>query len=171
MCWRQLPLMRVHASTRRKTGGDWRMDGETAIASSADRRAACPTRVGSHTAARPRFPSSPRDARRACCLRGRNVFAIYAHLQPGSITVKPGQRVPRGEALGRIGNSGFSQGPHLHFQLANADGLNGEGIPYVLNEYDSFGINVGGKPVDVSKRHSVQKRFPAPDEVIAFSGN
>lgn len=99
---------------------------------------------------------------------GGDVFAIYAHLQPGSIKVKPGQRVRRGETLGLIGNSGFSEGPHLHFQLANAEDLAGEGLPYVLGEYDSFGINVGGEPLDSSKRHRVQGKFPEPDEVVAF---
>jgi len=101
---------------------------------------------------------------------GGSVFAIYAHLQRESIRVKPGQRVRQGEVLGLIGNSGFSEGPHLHFQLANAGGLTGEGIPYVLTEYDSFGIDIGGKPLDSSKRYTVRGRFPEPDEVIAFPG-
>jgi len=99
---------------------------------------------------------------------GGNVFAIYAHLQPGSIKVKPGQRVQQGEVLGLIGNSGFSEGPHLHFQLANADGLAGEGLPYVLTGYESFGTNLEGKPVDASRRHTVSGKFPEPDEVISF---
>lgn len=44
-------------------------------------------------------------------------FAVYAHLLLGSAVVKPGQRVERGQKLGRSGSSGFSTGPHLHFVI------------------------------------------------------
>jgi len=99
---------------------------------------------------------------------GGNVFAIYAHVQPGSIKVKPGQQVRRGDVLASLGNSGFSYEPHLHFQIADADGLAGEGLPYVFSGYESFGINVADKPLDPSKHHSVKGRFPVTDEVISF---
>jgi murein DD-endopeptidase MepM/ murein hydrolase activator NlpD len=48
-----------------------------------------------------------------------NVFALYAHLHPGSLTVKVGDAVKAGAALGRVGNTGPSNGPHLHFGLSN----------------------------------------------------
>ena len=44
-------------------------------------------------------------------------FAFYAHLQPGSTTVKVGDRVRTGQVLGRLGSSGNSNFPHLHFHL------------------------------------------------------
>ena len=47
-----------------------------------------------------------------------NVFAIYFHLQPGSLTVKVGDVVEAGARIARIGNTGPSAGPHLHFGLA-----------------------------------------------------
>jgi len=99
---------------------------------------------------------------------GGNAFAIYAHLQPGSIRVKQGQRVHRGEPLALVGNSGLSDAPHLHFQVANADGIAGEGLPYVLEDYTSFGVSVPDKPVDVSQRRLVHERFPETDEVVSF---
>jgi|GEM_PF-869783 len=40
------------------------------------------------------------------------------HLQQNSVAVAPGQRVLTGDLLGRVGNSGFSQEPHLHFQAS-----------------------------------------------------
>lgn len=40
------------------------------------------------------------------------------HLKKGSVAVKPGQRVKRGDLLGRCGNSGNSTGPHVCFALA-----------------------------------------------------
>lgn len=45
------------------------------------------------------------------------VFLLYAHLQNGSLRVHVGQRVHRGQMLARIGNSGNSTTPHLHFQI------------------------------------------------------
>ncbi|MBE7481815.1 MAG: peptidoglycan DD-metalloendopeptidase family protein [Polyangiaceae bacterium] len=44
-------------------------------------------------------------------------FSLYAHLIPGKIRVKVGQKVKRGAVLGSCGNSGNSSEPHLHFQL------------------------------------------------------
>jgi murein DD-endopeptidase MepM/ murein hydrolase activator NlpD len=48
------------------------------------------------------------------------VYAGYAHLIPGTVTVNRGDTVREGEVLGELGNSGNSNGPHLHFQLMNA---------------------------------------------------
>jgi murein DD-endopeptidase MepM/ murein hydrolase activator NlpD len=45
------------------------------------------------------------------------IYSIYAHMVDGSITVKRGQSVKRGEILGQVGNTGNSTGPHLHFEL------------------------------------------------------
>lgn len=45
---------------------------------------------------------------------------MLAHLQHGSVVVEDGQRVERGERIGRCGHSGNSTEPHLHFQLQDA---------------------------------------------------
>src|SRR5262249_48923804 len=50
---------------------------------------------------------------------GGGEYAMLFHLQPGSIKVKVGDRVRAGQALGKVGNSGNSSEPHLHFQLGN----------------------------------------------------
>ncbi|HVY65698.1 MAG TPA: M23 family metallopeptidase [Gammaproteobacteria bacterium] len=39
----------------------------------------------------------------------------YFHLARGSVEVRPGQRVARGQWLARSGNTGYSSAPHLHF--------------------------------------------------------
>ncbi|MBD8525747.1 M23 family metallopeptidase [Pseudomarimonas arenosa] len=45
----------------------------------------------------------------------------YLHMKSGSLTDKePGDRVETGEVLGRVGSSGISTGPHLHFELRDS---------------------------------------------------
>lgn len=39
------------------------------------------------------------------------VYAGYAHMKPGSVRVRPGQRVKAGQVLGRLGNSGQHRAP------------------------------------------------------------
>ena len=64
---------------------------------------------------------------------GRGRYALYGHLQPHHLRVKPGDRVKTGQVLGLVGNSGNSSLPHLHFHITNApSALAAEGIPYVL---------------------------------------
>jgi hypothetical protein len=67
---------------------------------------------------------------------GDRRYALYAHLQPGSIRLKPGDRVRRGQRVALLGNSGNSTEPHLHFQVTNGtELLASEGLPFV---FDSF---------------------------------
>jgi murein DD-endopeptidase MepM/ murein hydrolase activator NlpD len=64
---------------------------------------------------------------------GGGRFAFYAHLQPGSLRVKPGDRVKTGQVLGLVGNSGNSTEPHLHFHIRNGlSPLGSEGLPYAI---------------------------------------
>ena len=60
-------------------------------------------------------------------------MAVYAHLQPGSLAVRPGQRVRRGQLLARSGNTGHSTAPHLHFVVQRNAGLRLESLPVQLN--------------------------------------
>jgi len=64
---------------------------------------------------------------------GGGGFAFYAHLQPGNLRVKVGERVKAGHVLGLIGNSGNSTEPHLHFHVSNGvSPLGSEGLPYAI---------------------------------------
>jgi len=69
-----------------------------------------------------------------------DVYALYAHLQPGSVAVKVGDKVKEGAAIGRLGNSGNSSAPHLHFGLLDRpDPLTGNSLPFVIDHYDLTG--------------------------------
>lgn len=58
------------------------------------------------------------------------LFAGFAHLIPGSVTVPVGTRVAVGDRLGRVGHTGNSTSPHLHFQLMDStDLLTAAGVP------------------------------------------
>lgn len=64
-------------------------------------------------------------------------FAFYGHLQPGSLRVDVGDDVHVGQELARIGNTGSSDAPHLHFHVANgSDPLSGEGVPFVFTSFE-----------------------------------
>ena len=67
-------------------------------------------------------------------LHDDGTMSLYAHLNWNTIRVVPGQRVARGESLGRSGNTGFSTTPHLHFQVMTAaqDGLGAVSFPFEL---------------------------------------
>lgn len=64
-------------------------------------------------------------------------YAAFAHLQPGSVAVTDGQEVRVGEVLGRVGHTGNSTMPHLHFQLMDSvDPLTARGIPCAFRAYE-----------------------------------
>ncbi len=57
---------------------------------------------------------------------GNSEYSVTMHMQPGSVTVKVGNRVSTGQVVGRLGNSGDTTGPHLHYQLQSGPEL----LPY-----------------------------------------
>ncbi|MSU58964.1 MAG: DUF3887 domain-containing protein [Pedosphaera sp.] len=69
--------------------------------------------------------------------------SLLAHFKRGSITVKAGDKVKRGQVLGLCGNSGNSSEPHIHYHLQNSavtqDGL---GIKCV---FDKVAVTQDGK--------------------------
>ncbi|HEY8224673.1 MAG TPA: M23 family metallopeptidase [Pyrinomonadaceae bacterium] len=104
---------------------------------------------------------------------GNGHFAFYAHLQPGSLRVKTGDKVRRGQVIGLVGNSGNSTEPHLHFHIADANSpLGSEGLPYALPAFEVQGKGWGWKPTSpVTPTEKRQNEMPVELEVIRFPGN
>jgi murein DD-endopeptidase MepM/ murein hydrolase activator NlpD len=71
---------------------------------------------------------------------GNGEFSFLAHLQQGSIQVKPKQKVASGAVLGRCGNSGRATEPQLHYHLqATGEPFRGEGLPAFFVGYQADG--------------------------------
>jgi hypothetical protein len=71
---------------------------------------------------------------------GGSLYAFYAHLKPGSLRVKLGDRVKRGQVIGLVGNSGNSTEPHLHFHISDSNSpLGSEGVPYAFDSFELVG--------------------------------
>lgn len=106
---------------------------------------------------------------------GDGRYAFYEHLKPGSITVKPGQRVRRGEVIGTLGFTGESTGPHLHFHVSDANApLDAEGLPYALSSFRIVGTYASiedfaeGRPWAPLATPTASDGFPAPLSVVDF---
>lgn len=68
-----------------------------------------------------------------------SIYAAFCHLQPGSVQVSVGQRIRKGDFIGRIGHTGNSMFPHLHFQLMDsADIQHANGLPCAFEQYEVF---------------------------------
>ena len=71
-----------------------------------------------------------------------NVYAALCHLQTGSIQVSVGQMIKKGEVIGRVGHSGNSFAPHLHFQLMDSGDITvANGVPCAFEQYEIFQDN------------------------------
>ena len=106
-------------------------------------------------------------------------FAQYAHLQPGSIRVKIGERVHAGQVLALLGNTGNSNGPHLHFQVTDGPSfLGSEGVPYVFQSFivegvvdptaKGFGDTAPWSPAQNAKPSQHTLEIPLKNSVVDF---
>ena len=108
---------------------------------------------------------------------GSGRYAFYAHLQPGSIVVRPGQRVRVGQKLGLLGSSGNSDAPHLHFHIMDGPSpLNSNGLPYRFSRFDLQGQLTNVAAFQTGQRARIvptlrgihRSELPLNDQVIDF---
>ena len=102
---------------------------------------------------------------------GGGHYAFYAHLQPGSIRVKLGARVKRGQILGLVGNSGNSTEPHLHFHVSDASSpLGSEGVPYTFESLQVVGScqSLGGGCTLFPSATVRRREMPVANELVRF---
>lgn len=98
---------------------------------------------------------------------GEGVYAVLAHLQRGSVAVRPGDRVDPGAQIGRCGNSGNSSEPHLHFHLMDRPTpLIAAGLPFQFTgvTLEEGAEGDGGVPSDGQAMHATT-RLRAGDAV------
>jgi murein DD-endopeptidase MepM/ murein hydrolase activator NlpD len=113
---------------------------------------------------------------------GGGNYALYAHFQPGSVRVKEGERVKRGEVLGLVGSSGNSLAPHLHFHVMDGPlPLASNGLPYEVDSFTVRGRSAGteafneaeqkGTRLEVTPVNPVKKvtdAMPLNQRVVSF---
>jgi hypothetical protein len=113
---------------------------------------------------------------------GEKRYALYAHLQPGSIKVHRGDRVRLGQVLGLVGDTGNSIVPHLHFQVTDGpSSLSSNGFPYEIRDFEMTGKSDGtaafdqaesnGTPLPItpfSPPRAVKEAMPLDQMIISF---
>ena len=89
-----------------------------------------------------------------------NIYAALCHLQTGSIQVSVGQEIKKGDFIGRVGHSGNSFAPHLHFQLMDScDIATANGLPCAFEKYEIYQDN---------KWQTVTNSIPTSKDRIRF---
>ena len=113
---------------------------------------------------------------------GGGKYALFAHLKPGSVKVKAGDTVKRGQVMGIVGNTGNSSAPHLHFHVMDGPStLGSNGLPYLIDSFDliekapstdAFNkAELEGTPLEVvpvDKPGIHEKELPLDQSVVVF---
>jgi hypothetical protein len=76
---------------------------------------------------------------------GSGLFVNYAHMRRGSVRVKLGDKVRRGDQIGEVGNTGNSSAPHMHLHVMDgASPLAADGLPYVFDSFTITAVDEAG---------------------------
>ena len=69
---------------------------------------------------------------------GNGEFSLLAHFKAGSVRVKLGDHVKQGQLLGKLGSSGDTNTPHLHYQLQSGPNIVwSDGLPASFSNIES----------------------------------
>ena len=100
---------------------------------------------------------------------GGGNFVYYAHMIQGSATVQVGDRVTRGQVIGRLGNSGNSTEAHLHLHVARAGlPLTADNVPYVFDRFTFVGSLPGDSIVVGPDAGERTDELPLDGSVVDF---
>ncbi len=98
---------------------------------------------------------------------GDGFYVNYAHMQPGSVRFKPGDKVRRGEVIGKVGNTGNSVAPHLHVHVMNGPSfLTSQGVPSVTDVFEITGRVADTAAFDASEGTGVPLKM-APGVAVS----
>lgn len=113
---------------------------------------------------------------------GDGNYALYAHLKPGSVTVKPGDELKTGQSIAALGNSGNTTAPHLHFHVIDGpDPLAANGLPFVISSFrldqrvasdDALDQIFTGRPAELQRgfaARDVSQTMPLDRDVMKYS--
>ena len=89
------------------------------------------------------------------------LYSKLCHLQKGSVAVRVGDNVHYGQIIGKVGNSGRSPYPHLHFQLQTTPYIGSKTLKYPLFAYleDGNEIRTFSYPLEGHSVKSVEDNF------------
>ena len=100
---------------------------------------------------------------------GGGNFAFYAHMKPGSATVKVGDKVARGDVIGRLGNSGNTSEAHLHFHVSKGPvPLSSDNVPYEIDRFAIAGSLDGDRVVREPNPSQRTNQLPLDASVVDF---
>src|SRR5262245_15474926 len=152
--WEQLDdASRIYAGPR-ETVGSYAIDGKDALAVADATVASVVDGLSEQAPGKlpENIPIAQADGNSVILDLGAGHFALYAHLQPGSLRVRKGDRVRRGQVLGLVGNSGNSSAPHLHFHVMDGPSpLASNGVPYEIDAFEVVGHSPGTEAFDAAE--------------------
>lgn len=93
----------------------------------------------------PNIPLDEADGNFVVLDIGGGSFVNYAHMRRGSVRVKLGDKVRRGDQLGEVGNTGNSSAPHMHLHVMDGPSpLAADGLPYVFDSLVITAVDEAG---------------------------
>ncbi len=99
-------------------------------------------------------------------------YTLYAHFKLGTVKVKKGDKVTKGQQLGYMGNTGRSDGAHLHFEVRNEKNVKIDPTPYVDTDLPNIKIETSiepqNDPVEVQKFKVGD--LVVPTKLVNYSG-